>query len=86
MLIKMRLYPYELDLGFALDKHAKEPQSVDDGFNEDESHEKIDEIKRKIEAEKKKDFSDSVLIARYQREMVFIRQDIIKHVMKRTKR
>ncbi len=52
-------------------------------FDENKATKEIVALKKKIEREGKKDYPDGVQIARWQRQIVLLRQEILANYMKR---
>ena len=57
--------------------------NISEVFNEDEKIKEIVVLKKKIEQESNKDYPDGVQIARWQRQIVLLRQEIFANYMKR---
>ena len=57
--------------------------NISEVFNEDEKIKEIVVLKKKIEQEGNKDDPDGVQIARWQRQIVLLRQEIFANYMKR---
>ena len=57
--------------------------NISEVFNEDEKIKEIVVLKKKIEQESNKDDPDGVQIARLQRQIVLLRQEIFANYMKR---
>ena len=57
--------------------------NISEVFNEDEKIKEIVVLKKKIEQESNKDDPDGVQIARWQRQIVLLRQEIFANYMKR---
>ncbi len=57
--------------------------NISEVFNEDEKIKEIVVLKKKIEQEGNKDYPDGVQIARWQRQIVLLRQEIFANYMKR---